>query len=639
MSPRVGSAGPHGTRRPHRPCPREARVPVAVSTSELEPLLKRLSRRPGVYLFKDARGEVLYVGKAKRLRDRVRSYFVPSAQHGLKTRELVRRVRDLDTIVVGSEAEALILEANLIKEHQPRFNVQLRDDKRYPYIKVTVQEPYPRVFVTRRVRNDGARYFGPFTSVGKMRQALEVVKRLYTVRSCRYRLPDEAPERPCLDHHIGRCKAPCVGLQSRADYRAMIDEILHILAGDTEELRARMEERMRTAADELDFETAARMRDVVQGLDSLARAQRVQNVGGGDQDVVGLARDGELGVAVVLRIREGVLLGRDTVRFGELDEESDDDLLSAFAARWYLGRGEAGTRELPREILLPSDFADRETLEEVLSEAAGRRVHARIPQRGDKARLVELAATNAHHALEDRVGGMAYVANRADETLYDLQDKLDLKVVPRLMVCFDVSHTQGSETVASAVVFENGEPKKAQYRRMRIKGEWGNDDYASMHEAVTRWFRRRRDEGHPLPDLCVIDGGKGQLGAARQALADLGLDDVALASLAKRDEEVFLPGHREPVRLERRDRALHVLQRIRDEAHRFAVTYNRKLRSKRTIRSELEEIPGIGASRRQALLTRFGSLRGVKEARAEDIARVPGFSETLANRVLTYLGR
>jgi excinuclease ABC subunit C len=419
----------------------------------------------------------------------------------------------------------------------------------------------------------------------------------------------------------------------------MIDEILHILAGDTEELRARMEARMRTAADELDFETAARMRDVVQGLDSLARSQRVQDVGGGDRDVVGLARDGELGVAVVMRIREGVLLGRDTVRFSELDEESDADLLAAFAARWYLGRGVAGTRELPREILVPADFADRETLEEVLGEAAGRRVHVRIPQRGDKARLVELAATNAHHALEDRVGGLAYVANRADETLYDLQEKLDLKVVPRLMVCFDVSHTQGSETVASAVVFENGEPKKAQYRRMRIKGEWGNDDYASMHEAVTRWFRRRRDEDAPPPDLCVIDGGRGQLGAARQALADLGMEQVALAALAKRDEEVFRPGRRDPVRLERRDRALHVLQRIRDEAHRFAVTYNRKLRSKRTIRSELEEIPGIGASRRQALLTRFGSVRAVREARPEEIARVPGFSETLASRVLTYLGR
>jgi excinuclease ABC subunit C len=609
-----------------------------VKDTDLTPLIKRLPRTPGVYLFKDARGEVLYVGKAKRLRDRVRSYFSASSSHGIKTRELVRRVRDVDTIVVGSEAEALILEANLIKEHQPRFNLQLRDDKRYPYIKVTLQEPFPRVFVTRRVRNDGARYFGPFTSVGKMREALEVVKRLYTVRSCRYRLPDEAPERPCLDHHIGRCKAPCVGLQSEDEYRAMIDEILQILAGDTEELRARMEARMHAAADELDFETAARMRDVVQGLDSLARSQRVHQVGGGDQDVVGLARDGELGVAVVMRIRDGILLGRDTVRFGELDEESDADLLAAFAARWYLGRGEQGMRELPRTILLPGDFPDRATLEEVLSEAAGRKVQTHVPQRGEKARLVELAATNAHHAMEDRVGALAYAANRADETLYDLQERLGLKVVPRLMVCFDISHTQGTETVASAVVFQNGEPKKSDYRRMKIKGEWGNDDYASMHEAVTRWFRRRRDEESPLPDLCLIDGGRGQLGAARQALDALDLGDVALAALAKREEEVFLPGRSTPVRLERRDRALHVLQRMRNEAHRFAVTYNRKLRSKRTLRSELEEIPGIGSSRRQALLTRFGSVRGIKEARPEDIARVPGFSETLAHRVLTYLG-
>ncbi len=604
----------------------------------LEDRLRTLSRRPGVYLFKDARGEVIYVGKAKRLRDRVRSYFRSDHHRSIKTRELVRRIADFETMVVGSEAEALILEANLIKEHQPRFNLQLRDDKRYPYIKVTLDEAFPRVYVTRTVRDDGGRYFGPYTSVGSMRQALEVVKRLYTVRSCRYNLMKETPDRPCLDYHIGRCKAPCVGLQTQEDYRSMIDEILSILSGDTESLRRDVEARMRAASERLEFEEAARLRDVLRGLDSLSREQRVQSVGGGSRDVVGLARDGELAVGVVMQIRDGMLLGRETLRFTEIHDASEDELLSAFASRLYLGRGTHALRELPAEVLFPGEFDDRATLEGVLSEAAGRKVTTGVPKRGDKRRLVELASTNARHALEDRVA-LAYAADRADETLFDLQDKLDLKVVPRLMVCFDISHTQGSEVVASAVVFENGEPRKSDYRHMRIKGEWGNDDYASMHEAVTRYFRRRRDEKKPIPDLCLIDGGKGQLGAARQALESIDMGDVQLAALAKREEEVFLPGRSASVRLDRRDRALHVLQRIRNEAHRFAVSYNRKLRSKRTIRSELGEIPGIGPGRQQALLTRFGSVRAIRSASVREIARVPGFSEALATRVVTYLGK
>jgi excinuclease ABC subunit C len=601
--------------------------------------LAHLSTRPGVYLFRDARGGVLYVGKAKSLRPRVRSYFRREAEQTAKTRELMRHVDTLETLVVGSEAEALILEANLIKEHRPRFNILLRDDKRYPYIKVTVQEPFPRVYVTRRVVNDGARYFGPFTSVGPMRQALEVVKRLHTVRSCRYDLPREGPERPCLDYHIGRCQAPCVGLQSEADYRAMVDEILGILEGDTEALRRDVEARMRTAADELDFERAAGLRDVAHGLDSLATEQRVHRASGGDLDVVGLARDGALGAAVVMRIRAGLLLGRESVRFGDAAEEPDEELISSLLSRHYLGGGGARMGDLPRDVLLPADVPDRALLANVLTEAAGRKVEVHVPQRGEKLRLVELAAQNARHVLEDRVTALAYAADRAEDALYSLQDELDLKVVPRLMVCFDISHTQGSEVVASAVVFENGEPRKALYRHMRIRGDWGNDDFRSMAEAVGRWFRRVVDEGRPLPDLAVIDGGRGQLGAAREALAALGLHDVHVAALAKREEEVFLPGRADPVRLDRRDRALHLLQRIRDEAHRFAIRYNRKLRSRRTIRSDLGDIPGIGPQRQRELLRRFGSVKGVRAATSEEIARVPGFSDALAVRVLTYLGR
>ncbi|MCH7565923.1 MAG: excinuclease ABC subunit UvrC [Gemmatimonadetes bacterium] len=605
----------------------------------LQDQITSLSTRPGVYLFKNGVGEILYVGKAKSLRARVRSYFRSGQVSSLKTQSLVRRIESVETIVVGSEAEALILEANLIKEHQPRFNVQLRDDKRYPYIKVTLNEAFPRVYVTRQTVDDGSRYFGPYTAVGSMRQALDLIKQLYTVRSCRYDLPTEAPSRPCLDYHIGRCLAPCVGLQDQASYAGMIDEIVSVLEGNSEAVRAQVEERMGAAAEAMDFERAARLRDVLPALDALAREQRVQKLGGGNHDVVGLARDGALAVGVVMRIRRGVLLGRDTQRFSDIEDESDTSLLASFATRYYLGRGDSGNRDIPGEVLVHGEFEDQEVLAEILTEAAGRRVRIFTPLRGSKERLLSLASDNARHALEDRRGALEYVSDRAEVVLYDLQDKLDLKIVPRLMVCFDVSHTQGAETVGSAVVFENGEPKKAEYRHMRIKGDWGNDDYRSMAEVVSRYFRRRTEEEKPLPDLALIDGGKGQLSAAEGALRELGLADVALAALAKREESVFLPGKSNPIRLEKRDRALHVLQRIRDEAHRFALSYNRKLRRKRTIRSDLADIPGIGPNRQRLLLQRFGSVRGVRDASPADIARIPGFSDTLAARILTYLGR
>ena len=601
-------------------------------------ILDNLPSSPGVYIFRDGEGDPLYIGKAKALRNRVRSYFRAGAELGLRTRELVRRTEKVETIVVGSEAEALLLESNLIKEHRPRFNIRLRDDKSYPYIKVTTQEPFPRVFVTRRLRDDGARYFGPFTSVGPMRQALEVVKRLYTVRSCRYDLPDEAPPRPCLDYHIDRCKAPCVGLQSQEDYGEMIQEILRILAGDTRELKVEVRARMEAASEELRFEEAARHRDVLQGLESLERDQRVEKAGGGNQDVLGIARDGELGAAVLLRIRQGTLLGRESRRFDGLGDQSDEEILGSFAAQLYLAGGDEAIRELPSEILLPSEFGDRRVLAQALTEQADRKVHLKIPRRGEKRRLVELAAANARHLLEERVTALEATADRADAVLYELQDRLALKVVPRLMVCFDISHTQGTEVVASAVVFENGEKKRGLYRRMKIRGEWGNDDYRSMAEAVERYLRRRMDQDEPLPELIVVDGGRGQLSAVLPVLERLNAPEVAVAALAKREEEVFVPGRAEPVRLSRRDPALRLLQRIRNEAHRFAVEYSRKLRGRRIIRSALGDIPGIGPARQRALLTRFGSVKGVREADRDEITRVPGFSRVLAERVLSYLG-
>lgn len=597
----------------------------------------RLSTRPGVYLFHGARGEVLYVGKAKSLRVRVRSYLAGARSAEIKTRELVRSTRTVETLVVASEEEALILEANLIKEHRPRFNIQLRDDKKYPYVKVTAGEPFPRAWVTRRVREDGSRYFGPFVSVGRVRRALDLVKRTHGVRSCRYDLPGEAPSRPCLDHHIGRCGAPCVGLQSEEDYRSMVDRLLRVLGGDVAEVQTEVEQEMHKASSELDFERAALLRDVLAGLDGIARRQRVHVVGGGDQDVFGIAREGRDAAVVTLQVRGGILIGRETLSMTGVEDEPDAEVVARSVSHAYLSRGAEATERLPREVLLPADFADRPLLESILSERAERRVAVRVPQRGAKLRLVELAVTNARHSLSEQVRKGGVARPHTDEVLYELQDRLGLKVVPRLIVCFDISHTQGAEAVAGAVLFENGEPCRSGYRHMRIKGDFGNDDYRSMEEAVGRYFSRRLTEEGPLPDLVLIDGGAGQLGAAAAALSAVGLDQVAVAALAKRREEVHLPGRSGGLRLPRTARSLHLLQRVRDEAHRFAVRYNRKLRSGRTVRSGLGDIPGIGPRRQKALLSRFGSLRGVKEATAADIGRIPGFSEAMGVKVLTYL--
>jgi excinuclease ABC subunit C len=607
---------------------------------ENEPIrgkLRHLPSRPGVYLMKGDAGEILYIGKAKSLRARVRSYFGGGQVESLKTRELVRRVRDLETIVVNSEAEALILENNLIKEHRPRFNINLRDDKTYPYIKVTVGEPYPRVLVTRKLQRDGSRYFGPYTDVRRMRQVLDVVKRLYTVRSCHYALPDEAPARPCLDHHIGRCLAPCVGLQSRDDYRGMLDEVLEILGGHTRRAAQRLQTEMAAAAEQMQFERAAELRDALAHIARLESQQKVVDVAGADRDVIGFARDRDEACGVVLRIREGKLLGRETLFLENLEGEADAEILGAFVVRFYTVLSLESGAELPPEIFLPGDFEDRALLEEMLRGRAGRVVRTHVPQRGDKTRLTALASQNARHLLEERKLLRNTARGRAPDSLYEMQELLELSTVPRMIVCFDVSHTQGTETVASAVVFVNGEPDKSEYRRLRIRGEWGNDDYASMHEVVARYFRRRLEEGKPLPDLAVIDGGKGQLGAARAALESLELAQLAVISLAKRDEEVFLPGRPDGVRIPRRAGALRLLQRMRDEAHRFAITYNRKLRTRRTIQSELSSIPGVGAARQQALLERFGSMRALRGATPEEIAAVPGFGRALAEVVVRHL--
>jgi excinuclease ABC subunit C len=586
-----------------------------------------LPESPGVYLWKDAEGTVLYVGKAKRLRSRVRSYLAADAADSLKTAALVRQLADVDTIVVPSEAHALILEANLIKEYKPRFNITLRDDKSYPYIKVTVQEPFPRVFVTRRVVNDGARYFGPYTDVGAMRRALNVVKRIFTVRSCNYDMPLEMPERPCLDFFIKRCKAPCVYLQTRDDYASMIDEVVLFLEGRSDEVTRRVRERMDDASARLDFERAAELRDVLVHLENMEEPKIVLRVEGGDRDVIGFARDGEDACVAILRIRDGKLLARDHTFVERIEGEPDAAVLTAYLAGSYLSSSERAP-----ELLLPFDVEDRELLEQSLE-----RTTLHVPQRGPRRELVGLAEQNARHLLEELKLTSFETEERASSPVYELGRELSLERLPRSLVCFDISTTQGTDTVGSMVWFDNGRPRRAEYRKFRVKTVEGTDDFASMREVVTRYFQRRIEERKAMPDLVVIDGGKGQLAAARTALDALGLAALPAISLAKREEEIFLAGRSEPLRLARRSPALRLLQQARDEAHRFAVTYNRKRRAMRTVTSELLRIPGVGPSRRSALLRAFGSVQGVRDASVEQIAALPGFSPKVAQRILDTL--
>jgi len=593
----------------------------------LQRKLDTLPDGPGVYLWKDAAGEVLYVGKANRLRSRVRSYFATDFDASPKHRLLQRLIADVETIVVRSEAQSLILENNLIKEYRPRFNVRLRDDKSYPSIAVTLAEPFPRVLVTRRRDIRGARYFGPYTDVGQLRRTLAIIRRLYTVRSCHDDLPRERRERPCLDYYIGKCQAPCVGWQDEPSYRRMVDDVVHFLEGRTQDLRVKVREAMIAASAREDFERAKDLRDALRWLERLEEPGAVEVIGTGDADVIGYARDGDDAVGVLIRVRNGAVVGREHRFLEGLEEEEDAAVLSALLVRYYVpieGR--------VRRLVLPFPPADWEALRELLPDTDWV-----LPQRGTAYRWLELADGNARHLLESLRIESFETEERAEDPVYALGRDLGLSAVPRSMVCVDISHNQGRDTVGSLVWFEAGRPRKSEYRKFKIQGLGQQDDYAAIQEVVTRYLTRRRDEQLPLPDLMVIDGGKGQLGAAVEAAGTLGLEQIPIVSLAKREEEIFLPGRPESLRLPRRSPSLRLLQRARDEAHRFGLTYNRKRRTQRTITSELLNIPGVGPRRRRLLLERFGSLAGVKSASVSELATVPGFSTTLAERILSHL--
>ena len=599
----------------------------------LQRKLDALPDAPGVYLWKDAAGAVLYVGKANSLKGRVRWYFGDEAAADPRLALLGQRIADLETIVTASPAQALLLENNLIKEYHPRFNVNLRDDKRYPWLAVTVQEPFPRVLVTRHAADDGARYFGPYTDVGALRETLRVIRRIFTVRSCQYDLPADAPDRPCLDFFIHKCHAPCVGRESREAYGRMIQEVLLFLEGKTLEVRRRLRERMQAASSATDFELAAELRDALKRLDQIEEPATVERVGGGTCDAIGLARDEDDACAVVLRIRDGKVVGSEHTFLEGVQEVPESEVLTAFLVRYYLPR----ERRAP-VAYLPTPPADEPALADAFREGGSRWA---VPQRGLFRRLVDLADQNARHLLETLRLETFEGAERAEDPVYAVGRDLGLAAVPRRMACVDISTAQGRDTVGSIVWFENGRPRRSEYRTFKIKLVEGQDDFASMREVVGRWLKRRLDEQRPLPDLLLVDGGRGQLNAALDAARGAGAPEgvPALASLAKRDEEVYLPSRDEPLRLPRRSPSLKLLQRARDEAHRVAVTFNRKRRAARTLTSELLAVPGIGPSRRTALLSRFGSLAGIQSASVEELASVPGVSRALAERILAHLNR
>ena len=590
--------------------------------------LKLLPDSPGVYIMKDARGKIIYVGKAIVLKNRVRQYFQSSRNQAPKVRAMVSHVADFETIMTANEVESLILEANLIKKHRPRYNIRLKDDKSYPYVKVTVQEEYPRVFITRRVVRDGARYFGPYTNVTALRDSLKLLKRLFPLRTCR-----TMPDRPCLEYHIKRCLAPCVGKVMEEDYRAMIRAVLLFLEGRTDDVERELEHRMNLAAEAYHFETAARLRDQLSAVRKAAERQNIVT-GAGDQDAVGMARSAA-GVCVqIFFIRGGKMIGREHFLLRGSEEESDADILRAFLEQYY-----NQATFVPREVLLPCaiEATGQEIIERFLAEKkGGGKVALLTPQRGTKHDLIVMATGNAEKFLADEETRRSLADEQTLGAVEELGRYLGLKKPPYRMECFDISHNQGQETVASMGVFEGGMPKKSDYRRFKIKSAEGKpDDFLSMREVTTRRYVGLSEE--ELPDLIIIDGGKGQLSSALEIIRnEAGHKNVPVVGLAKQFELVFTEGNSEPIELPRRSPSLYLIQRIRDEAHRFAITFHRKLRGKRNLVSVLDHIVGVGPKRRQALWTHFGTLDKIKAASVDELASVPGMNRPSAEAVVHF---
>lgn len=584
-----------------------------------------LPEKPGVYLMHDAEGKVIYVGKAVVLKNRVRSYFRNLASHTPKVRAMVAKIAEIETIITSSEVEALILECNLIKKYRPRYNISLKDDKSYPYLKVTMQEDFPRLHMTRRLMRDGAKYYGPYADAGAMYETMKLLKTMFPLRTCRKMNPD----RPCLNYHIKRCLAPCAGYVSKDEYGKMIKSVCMVLDGRTTELERDLKQRMQQAAEEYAFEEAARLRDQLQAVERLNESQKAVTNNGGDMDIIGFAQDMTGNCLQIFFVRKGKLIGRDNF-FLQDGGEAPQEVLTAFIKQYY---NEATF--IPREIVLPQlpQAEEQQLIELWLREKAERKVELLTPQRGVKRELLQLANDNALKLLQERLRKGSLSLKNDEQAAEELQQALGLAHSLERMDCFDISHTQGSETVASMVVFRNGSISKKDYRKYKIVSAEGKpDDFKSMQEVVYRRYKDYED----LPNLVVIDGGKGQLSSALEVIRGLGLADLPVVGLAKREEEIFIPHQSTSILLNRDSAALHLIQRIRDEAHRFAITFHRKLRGKRNLVSVLDHVEGIGPKRRQALWKAFKTLDAMKAASVEELASVDGMNSTAAQALYDF---
>ena len=643
--------------------------PAPHVSDQLRAVLRQLPTRPGVYVMKGRHGRVLYVGKADSLRSRVRSYFAARGPEDARIARMVAEVTDVDYIVTDTVSEAYLLENNLIKQHRPRFNIRLRDDKSYPFVKITLGEDFPRIVRTRKLQRDGSRYFGPYASASSVDETLKLLRKIFPFRTCNLDIPDgkRVLERPCLLYYINRCQGPCIQAIPKPEYRATIDSIVDFLEGRQEPIAASLRHEMESHSDALRFEQAAVTRDKLRAVERTMEQQKMAAFSRAEHDVVGMARAEDEACLQVMQVRNGKLIGREHFIVEGARDVTDAVVLGAFLQQYY-----ATTDALPRALLVPHMPSDADDLARYLADRRGVRVTITVPERGEKRRLVALATQNAVEALSrERAEWMADEARR-DEALTELSRALGLERLPERIECFDMSNIQGTSAVGSMVVFVEGRPEPREYRRFRIRSGETPDDFRMMGEVLRRRFSRAariraetgalslaavgadeapleadaddeserpRDAGWAVPDLVIVDGGKGQLSTAVEVVRELGLTDVPLAGLAKRFEELFVPGRPDPIVLPRRSQALYLVQRIRDEAHRFAITYHRDVRGKRALRSELDEIAGIGPGRKKALLKRFGSVRRIREASVDEVADTPGISRDLAERLKSHLAR
>ena len=612
---------------------------MAGQVPSVEEKLKGLPAKPGVYLFRDARGQVLYIGKAKSLRPRVRSYF-QKGETRATIAQLPERVADLEVIVTDTEVEALHLEQNLVKRHRPPFNVRLRDDKSFPYIAVTVEDEYPRVMFTRERHRRGVVYFGPYANAKKVRETLDVLNRVFPYRPCEGPQPGRHSGIPCLDYHIERCLAPCVGYVSKEDYRKVIDGVIEFLSGETRPIVRELEEKMKGAADQERFEEAARYRNRLFAVSHLAERQAADKRAVGTIDVIGIAAEDDRAAVQVFPLRDGKLIDRYSFHLENVEGKDTATLLEAFVLEYY-----GSAPSVPPQIVVPREVGETAALAEFLTERRGSRVEVRAPERGEKRRLQELAAQNARLALESEAVAVEQTRLRRVEALEELREALNLESLPLRIECYDISNIQEESPVGSMVVFQDAVPKKAHYRKFGIKRAEGQDDYAALAQVVSRRFARMRDVADEeydesfaaTPNLVVVDGGKGQLSAVLAAMQAYDLPRVAVISLAKRAEEVFVPDRTEPIVLDRHSPGLQLLQRIRDEAHRFALGFHRQRRDAKAKESIFDTLPGVGPARRRALLQHFGSAERFLAASQEELEGVPGIPAKTARSIYAQL--